>query len=289
MSALPPLPPLPPLSVGKAARTEVLRRYEDATRCLDRTLEAQAVVAAEMLQLRRDIAACVEWLWPRQRWGAPRRPRRPHGVGPPPIPPPPADPDPLWGRRLRSAALAVLLHNRGRPMSLPEIHTALHLRGFVVVSHYPVKALADAMGYEARRGRAIRPRRGYYQLGVLSPGQRRRLARVQADQTPAGALPEAAEQGARATGRRPLWTVAPPAPGGATDGRWSAWLPRGASRASNGQRERVWCAIEESGPATCSCERLRDPPPGPLTSTAPARAPSACAGCSGPVGVEQPP
>src|SRR5204863_9865085 len=42
-------------------------------------------------------------------------------------------------------------------------------------SRFPVKRLADALGYEVQLGRAYRVERGVYKLGTLTPAQRRRI------------------------------------------------------------------------------------------------------------------
>ena len=66
---------------------------------------------------------------------------------------------PLVGKHLRSATLAILATN-DRPMTLVEIHRELHLNGYAIASRFPVKRLADALGYETRLGRAQRVERG---------------------------------------------------------------------------------------------------------------------------------
>ena len=87
------------------------------------------------------------------------------------------DAQPLHGKHLRSGALAVLARN-ARAMPLVEIHRELHLNGFAIASRHPVKRLADALGYETRKGRAKRVDRGRYAVDQLNPGTRRRLARI---------------------------------------------------------------------------------------------------------------
>jgi len=106
-----------------------------------------------------------------------------HGIrvtrrrGPPPIPPVAPNAQPLTGTQLRSTVLAILLGER-RPMTLVEVHREVHLRGYVIASREPVKRLADALRYETILGRAHRVDRGIYTLGELSPGTRRRLAKI---------------------------------------------------------------------------------------------------------------
>jgi hypothetical protein len=91
------------------------------------------------------------------------------------VPPPLADAVPLHGRHLRDAALGVLLRAE-RPLTLAEIHRALHLGGNVLLGTDPVKQLGDALGYEERRGVVRRVTRGTYELGTLTPYRRRVLA-----------------------------------------------------------------------------------------------------------------
>ena len=97
--------------------------------------------------------------------------------GPPPIPPVARNAHPVRGRELRVAALAVLAQQR-RPMTLTEIHRELHLQGYAIESRTPVQRLADALGYEARIGRAVRVDRGLYRIGILNPGDRRKIEKA---------------------------------------------------------------------------------------------------------------
>lgn len=91
----------------------------------------------------------------------------------PVVPPPPRDAVVLRGRALRSAALAILLRE-DRTMALAEIHRAIHLDGCRVGGANPVKRLADALGYEHRKGRAVRVERGYYRAGRIASSTARR-------------------------------------------------------------------------------------------------------------------
>ena len=88
-----------------------------------------------------------------------RQPARP---GQPPLPPVCDNPIGLHGRRLRTTCLAIL-RTHG-PLSLPELHSLIHLYGYAIQNHHPGKALADAMALEVRQGRARRPRRGHYAI-----------------------------------------------------------------------------------------------------------------------------
>ena len=78
----------------------------------------------------------------------------------------------LVGRPLRSACLA--LFRRYGQLRLDQLHTLIHLHGYLIASDHPVKALADAMAYELRKGRLRRPARGVYEL---VPGIRFRAGR----------------------------------------------------------------------------------------------------------------
>jgi hypothetical protein len=130
--------------------------------------------ALRMATIRAELTRLRELLWPAGDGRGWRGFRRPRVGGPAPVgrPAPPALP--LRGRALRGAALAVLVRAR-RPLALPDIHRALHVGGYAVAGSTPVKALADALGYEHDRGRAHRISRGIYELGELTPARRRRL------------------------------------------------------------------------------------------------------------------
>ena len=72
----------------------------------------------------------------------------------------------LTGRRLRYA-VAVLLHETGRTMSLDELAARLHAWGYVTAVE-PRKAISDALRWERHRGRAVRIRRGHYRTVGLA-------------------------------------------------------------------------------------------------------------------------
>lgn len=72
---------------------------------------------------------------------------------------------PLWGRRLRSACIAIL--RRAGALALPELHVLLHHHGYRVDSEHAVKALSDALRYEVAKGRLERVDRGVY--GPVGP------------------------------------------------------------------------------------------------------------------------
>ncbi|HET9728362.1 MAG TPA: hypothetical protein VFR41_03025 [Acidimicrobiia bacterium] len=141
--------------------------------------DAQEQLAFEMADVRTRLAEQRVIMWPRvERADLVRGFRLVRRNGPPPIPPPVRNATPLRGKQLRLAALVVLSRATG-DVSLTEIRRELHLDGYTIDSRAPVKRLADALGYEDRLGRAVRTRRGWYRLGVLSPGTRRRLDRFE--------------------------------------------------------------------------------------------------------------
>jgi hypothetical protein len=80
----------------------------------------------------------------------------------------------LYGRTLRRAALAVLLRANG-PLTIAEVLTAIDAQGYTIASSYPRKALADALGWEHRRGWAVRVARGCYAVGTINRTSRWRI------------------------------------------------------------------------------------------------------------------
>jgi hypothetical protein len=141
---------------------------------IDRT---QQQLAASMATVRAELARLRVVMWPQVEpkdivYGF----RTTRVTGPPPIPPIAPNAIPLRGKALRFASLAVLART-DNDMSLTEIHRELHLDGFAIAARHPVKRLADALGYEALAGRAVRTMRGRYALGILSPAERRRVHR----------------------------------------------------------------------------------------------------------------
>ncbi len=132
------------------------------------------VMGQRMATIRSELARLRETLWPASNGRGWRGFRRPRIGGPAPVgrPAPPALQ--LRGRALRHAAIATLVRAR-KPLTLPEIHRALHVGGYAIAGRTPVKTLADALGYEHDRGYARRVRRGLYEVGELTPARRRRL------------------------------------------------------------------------------------------------------------------
>jgi len=160
-----------------------LLRYRDRPALLERQRQLSYVaiaidaqqrsLAAQFGEIRHEPVSLRERLWPRRPGSALRNVRRPRVGGPPPIPPPAPTAVPVRGRDLRYAALGVLVRT-GLPMSLPEIHRALHLGGYRIAGQGSVKRLGDALAYECTKGRVVRVARGMYALGELSPARRRR-------------------------------------------------------------------------------------------------------------------
>ncbi len=137
----------------------------------------QQVLAARMASINRRLHELRDELWPRSKYRMGWILKRPPIGGPPAIPPPAPDATPLSGAQLRYAALAIV-HRARRAITLTEIHRAIVLGGYRIDSRTPVKALGDALGYEDRRGTAIRVERGTYRIGEINAGDRRRLARA---------------------------------------------------------------------------------------------------------------
>ncbi|WP_195210464.1 hypothetical protein [Actinomarinicola tropica] len=98
--------------------------------------------------------------------------RRPPAVDEDPLAPVAADAQLLWGPALRAVALD-LLRAHG-PLRLDDLHDLLHRLGYAVDSTTPVKTLADALGYEADAGRAVRVSRGTYAAAGPPPEPRPR-------------------------------------------------------------------------------------------------------------------
>ncbi len=133
------------------------RLYTECVALLDRATEldtAQQALAGELAHVRTQLAEHRLVMWPRID-----RRAIVHGFrvtlrgGPAPIPPVVPNARPLSGKHLRSTALALLARS-GRPMTLVEIHRELHLSGYAIASRQPVQRLANALGYEAGKGRA---------------------------------------------------------------------------------------------------------------------------------------
>ncbi len=128
-------------------------------RTVDDSLEQ---LSAQRVQILDQLDALRDRLWPE----APNcRGRRPPALDRPPLPPLVAGARRVGGRSLRGLCLTMLA--RCGPMSLPDMHAQLHSYGYGIAGDHTVKTLADAMGYEVRCGRAIRVRRGVYDVAPL--------------------------------------------------------------------------------------------------------------------------
>jgi len=149
---------------------EKRRRLESARAELEQRiteLEAQIhALAAERLELVEQRRAIHRRLW----LNLAKRGRRGLPDGRHSLPPLLPGATMLWGRRLRAACRTVLA--RRGPLPLVELHAELHRLGYGIEHHHPVKALADALGYETREGRTQRVERGTYRL-VANATQRR--------------------------------------------------------------------------------------------------------------------
>ena len=82
--------------------------------------------------------------------------------------------EPLRGRPLRRAAIAVVLRSHG-PCTPSQVTRAIETSGYSIANRYPVKAVADAMAYEVGRGWLRRVGKGLYRQGNISSGSRRRI------------------------------------------------------------------------------------------------------------------
>jgi hypothetical protein len=139
---------------------------------------AQQALAVELAEVRSKLAEMRIVMWPRvEHKDIVHGYRITRRGGPPPIPPVAPNALPVWGRHLRATVLAVLARN-ARAMTLVEIHREINLNGFAIKSRHPVKRLADCLGYEIVKGRARRVERGIYTLGVLNPGDYRRVTNI---------------------------------------------------------------------------------------------------------------
>jgi hypothetical protein len=83
-------------------------------------------------------------------------------------------PPQLWGRDLRHALLALLL-SHPQTWTPASLLAALEAGGLVVVGDQPGKVVADALGHEVVRGRAVRVGRGLYRAGPVAERTSRRL------------------------------------------------------------------------------------------------------------------
>jgi hypothetical protein len=131
------------------------QRLTDEIADIDRELGALAARRRELVTDRKAVRR-------RLFLNLAKRGRRALNDGIEALPPLPPDPTWLWGRRLRAACRTILARNG--PLSLRDLHAALHHAGYGIDHTNSVKTLADALGYETRLGRAHRPARGIYAL-----------------------------------------------------------------------------------------------------------------------------
>src|SRR5947199_6476738 len=121
-------------------RQALLDRHRELDTAANQVDSEQRRLAVEFSSLRGELRTVRDKLWPAGLGRAFRATRRPRLPGPSPIPRPVEGAQPIRGRALRYAALAVLARS-GTALPLPEIHRALHLRGFVISGQHPVKTL----------------------------------------------------------------------------------------------------------------------------------------------------
>jgi hypothetical protein len=143
-------------------RPLLLERERELAAAATAVEDEQRQLAAQYTELRRELVEVHRLLWAPDRDGPYRKTRRPGVAGPDPIPPPLPNAQPVHGRGLRQAVLRSLT-DAGRPLTLTEIHRALHLSGYRLGAERPVKQLGDALTYEERNGRVRRVARGTYE------------------------------------------------------------------------------------------------------------------------------
>jgi hypothetical protein len=136
--------------------SDVGRRIDAVDRELRRLAEQRRALVAQRRALHRRL-----WI------NLAKRGRRAMPDGGRALPPLPPDATMLWGRRLRAVCRSLMAG--GGAVPLGELHAELHRRGYGVDHPYPVKALADALGYETMLGRTRRVARGVYELIPLIP------------------------------------------------------------------------------------------------------------------------
>ncbi len=150
-----------------------VRAELDATLIQIATLDAEAIARAnrrrELIEKAKRLRDQVWPIIPHHHG------RRPPGPDERPLPPLVHDPEPLSGRRLRSACLALL--ERYGELPLAELHSHLHMHGYVVAGPHGVKRLGDALAYEVRRARAVRTKRGCYRRAGGERPRRGRFGR----------------------------------------------------------------------------------------------------------------
>lgn len=143
--------------LDREARRRRQHACEKLRQEITRTDSLLAKLGARRHRLALELAEHRDQLYPRdaRRFG-----RRPGPGGTVQLPPLAANPTKLRGRRLRGVCLAIM--KLAGESTLGELHAQLHHRGYEIDCPQPVKALADALGYETDRGCARRVSRGVY-------------------------------------------------------------------------------------------------------------------------------
>ena len=139
-------------------REKLEEEYAELNRRIDELDRELSRLSAERHALSQSRRALHRRLW----LNLAKRGRRAAPDGRLSLPPLGHDATHLWGRRLR-ARCREILRRRGT-LSLSELHAELHRCGYAVSSGHPVKALGDALGYDADQGRVQRVARGVYRL-----------------------------------------------------------------------------------------------------------------------------
>ena len=145
--------------IHRRRRVQLHVRRDDALQQLAGVDAQLDRLSAERVALLEELEAVRDTLWPvMPHWKG----RRPPALDRPPLPP--ATPGATASRAGDLRVLCLVLLGRNGPLALPDLHALVHRYGWVISGHHPVKALADAMGYEVRKGRAVRVARGVYDL-----------------------------------------------------------------------------------------------------------------------------
>ena len=160
-------------------------------------LDALDQEAVEWMRRKREAdqeaLAVHELLWPPVPAGWARRPPRPDQA---PLPPVAADARVLAGVWLRRVSLSLLqLHGE---LALRDLHILLILYGFTVGGSRPVKALADALGFETGAGPSHPSATGGLRPAVARPAPT--SSRPRPRSRAGGLVPGAGVRTRRATG-----------------------------------------------------------------------------------------
>jgi len=147
----------PSILIGKK-RQKVEEEYAELGRQIEALDQELSRLSSQRQAIRRARRELHHRLWVNLA----KRGRRAARDGSDALPPVSADVTYLWGRRLRARCREIL--SRHGAVALADLHAELHRLGYAVASQYPVKALGDALGYEADEGRVDRVARGVYQL-----------------------------------------------------------------------------------------------------------------------------